>query len=232
MNLRRALLPLLALLVAGFFLKLGFWQLQRLEWKEQLLADITRAVEGKAAPFDLLAAAARFSADPGADYLPVTVSGRVAGPVQYLYAVVDGKPGWSMVARLETADGPSVLVDFGAIPAEMRGTARLPEGPVEIRGFARRPLLTGGWFAPQSKPEKYEFFWRDVPAMAAGADVVAFLVERAPQAGEAGYPRAGLPDPSAIPNNHLGYALTWFALAGLLPLLAVTFLLTGRKSST
>ena len=70
---RRYLFPLiLGVLGCAILISLGVWQLHRLAWKESMLADIQRSIEG--APVPLPAAV-----DPSMKYLPVTVSGTTTG---------------------------------------------------------------------------------------------------------------------------------------------------------
>jgi surfeit locus 1 family protein len=221
-----------AVIGVAFLVQLGFWQLNRLEWKLQLIADMEAAVEGKAPVLTLAEAQARFAADGSLDYLPVEVSGMYQPETRYLYAIVDGKPGWHAVNPVQTADASLVLVNRGAIPEEMRGKVPV-SGPVELRGFARRPQAGPGWFQPPSAPEKGLFYWRDTKAMAGGADAFAFIVEAQPVAGQpAQWPRPEKADPKSLTNNHMSYAITWFSLAGVLGLMTGIFIVTRRNSST
>lgn len=214
-----------------FLLQLGFWQLQRLEWKLQLIADMNAALAGQAPVMTPQEAAARFTSDGSLDYLPVEVSGTYAGETLYLYAIVDGKPGWHAVNAVETAESKRVLVDRGAIPDEMRGQVPV-SGTAEIRGFARRPQMKAGWFQPVSQPDKGLFYWRDAKAMAGNAPAFDFIVEAQPVADAPAWPRPEKADPQDLTNNHMSYAITWFSLAGVLALMTGIFIKTRRNSST
>jgi cytochrome oxidase assembly protein ShyY1 len=66
--------------------------------------------------------------------------------------------------------------------------------------------------------------------MAGNVAAYGFVIEKLPDAQDLALPKPELPDPKAMPNNHLDYALTWFSLAGLLLLLTGYFLWTGRKA--
>lgn len=223
---------LLAMGGCALLLQLGFWQLDRLTWKEQLITAMQSALDEQAQPMSLADAARRFVDEPAADYLLVAGEGQYEGTVRWLYAIVDGRPGWHAVNPVRLADGGLVLVDRGAVPDEMRGALPAAEGAVSFRGFARRPQLEAGAFQPASQAERGFFYWRDVRAMTGGKDAHAFIVELLPAATDAPWPRAAKPDPAALPNKHLSYAITWFSLAGLLAGLTGFFLWTRRKSST
>ena len=224
------LFGVLAIAGAIFLTQLGFWQLHRLAWKEALIEQMQRAIAGEGEALALAPIAARFSEDVWADYLPVEVSGRYVGETQWLYAVVDGRPGWKAVDLLQPDQGKAVLIDRGAVPDAARGQILRPQGQVVIRGFARRPQEQAGAFQPESAPERREYFWRDHVAMAGNVAAYGFVIEKLPDAQDLALPKPELPDPKAMPNNHLDYALTWFSLAGLLLLLTGYFLWTGRKA--
>jgi surfeit locus 1 family protein len=215
-----------------FLLQLGFWQLQRLEWKLALIADMNAAIAGNSPAISLKEAQARFAADPLADYLPVAVSGTWQPEARYLYAIVDGRPGWHVVNAVGTADPELALVNRGAIPDELRGEVTPVSGLAEIKGFARRPQPEAGWFQPESQPEAGLFYWRDAKSMAGGKPVFPFIIEAQPVAGASAWPRPEKADPASLTNNHLSYAITWFSLAGVLAVMTGIFIATRRNSST
>lgn len=215
-----------------FLLQLGFWQLQRLEWKLALIADMNAAIEGQTPAISLKEAEARFAADPLADYLPVRISGNWQPEIRHLYAIVDGRPGWHVVQGVETPESVAVAVDRGEIPEEMRGQVAAASGSAEITGFARRPQLQAGWFQPESRPEAGLFYWRDAQGLAGGETSYPFVVEAQPVAGGPEWPRPVKADPDSLTNNHLSYAVTWFSLAGVLALMTGIFIVTRRNSST
>jgi len=105
----------------------------------------------------------------------------------------------------------------------MRAAQGQVAGTVTVEGVLRLPR-TPGLFAPANRPERGEWYWVDVAAMARAAGVTALpiLIE----AGDAGNP-GGLPIGGQtrvdIPNNHLQYALTWYSLAVILTVIAFLF---------
>lgn len=204
---RRMIIPLLIGLLGGAILiSLGIWQLNRLAWKEAVLAEIDARIAD--APVPLPAAP-----DPQADrYLPVTAQGRFTG--EHLDVLVSRKqigPGIRVVEVFETQDGRRILVDRGFVRQDDRDAPRdsgaaTVEGnlhwPDEVDGFTPPPdAATGLWFA------------RDVAAMAAALNTEAtFIVARRPTGGEI----EPMPvDSSGIPNDHMNYAITWFSLAAV-----------------
>ena len=204
---RRMIVPLLIGLLGGAILiLLGVWQMQRLTWKEGVLAEIDARIV--AAPVPLPA-----TPDPVADrYLPVTVSGRFTG--EHLDVLVSRKqigPGVRVVQVLETQDGRRVMVDRGFVPQDDRDAPRV-SGPVTVEGNLHWPDEIDG-FTPPPDTATGLWFARDVAAMAVALKAEpVFIVARAPTGGDI----EPMPvDSSGIPNDHLNYAITWFSLAAV-----------------
>lgn len=214
-------LPAFLILIA-----LGVWQVQRLTWKTAIIA--TREARLTAPP--LTDAAALTAADLDAlVYRRVRLAGHfLAGHDVYLARSRGGKVGFQAITPLVAADGTTVLVDRGWVPpAARKGTvAAPPAGETVVEGVVRLASRKG-WFTPDNDVARNYWFWLDPPAMAAAAGVTApplvIQVTVAPATGPPPWPANPRVD---IPNNHLGYALTWFGLAIAL---AVIFVLSQRK---
>ena len=146
---------------------LGLWQLQRLQWKEGLIAQIETRV--KAEPVSLKEAVAQASAGEDVSYLRVRVEGRFDNAKErYLFAVSEGTPGWHVITPLETPDREVVLVDRGFVPDALRDPAARPQGEISdaVRVTAlARPPETQGLFVPDNEIEQNRWFWRDFKAM-------------------------------------------------------------------
>ena len=199
---------------------LGVWQLERLRWKEGLIAQIEARAAAAPVPLDDAEALARAGRDPS--YLRVRVEGRFHhGRERYLYAVADGQQGWHVITPLETADGEMVLIDRGFVPDALKEPSSRALGQVaqvvEVTGLARVPEKQG-LFIPDNEARANRWFWRDLPGMSvsmfpSGAvDVAPFFVEAEKSEVPGGWPQGGQTR-LVIVNNHLQYALTWFALA-------------------
>ena len=183
---------------------LGVWQLQRMSWKEAVLAEIDARIGS--APVALPAVP-----DPVADrFLPVQAAGRLTG--DQLDVLVSRKqigPGFRVIAVLETDTGRRVMVDRGFVLDEARGLPRDVTAldvvgnlvwPDEVDGFTPAPdVVRGMWFA------------RDIPAMAEALKAEPVLIVAQSETGDGIEPMPV--DSSAIPNDHLNYAITWFSLA-------------------
>jgi surfeit locus 1 family protein len=129
-----------------------------------------------------------------------------------------------------------VFVNRGFVPQSLADSTPVPKGKTEITGLLRL-RAPPGWFTPPPEPAKRLFFAADIPAMAAAAGlpsghtIESEYIEAVPAPGAAEWP---LPrDPrvllASIPNRHLEYALTWFALAAAFAVIAGAAIRRGRS---
>ncbi|WP_212524523.1 SURF1 family protein [Actibacterium sp. MT2.3-13A] len=203
---KRMILPLIFGVVgAAILLSLGTWQLRRLAWKEGVLAEIEARIHDS--PVALPAAP-----DPETDrFLPVQAAGRFTGEqVRVLASVKRVGAGHRLIAAFET-DGRRVLVDRGFLPLQS-GSEALPEGTLTLTGNLHWPDEVDS-FTPGPEPDQNLWFARDVPALAGHMGTEPVLIVAREVSGQGGAV-APLPvDTSGIPNDHLGYAVTWFGLA-------------------
>ena len=205
---RRYFFPLiLGILGCGILISLGVWQLQRLDWKEGMLAEIQAQIEAPPVPLPE-------NPDPSMKYLPVTVSGTTTGDeIDILSHTKDQGGGYQIVSRFITDDGRAIMVDRGFVPQEAR---HLKRGPVrlEIRGNLHWPDEKSS-STPEPNLDENIWFARDVPAMAKALKTEPILVVASFVTGDA---QGAEPIPVAvegIPNNHLSYAVQWFMIAAV-----------------
>ncbi len=216
---RLAFLLIFGVTGAAILIGLGVWQVQRLAWKEGVLAEIDSRIG--AAPQPLPTAP-----QPDTDrYMPVEISGTVLpGEIAVLVSVKRVGPGFRVIAPFETEDGRRILIDRGFVPdAAKRDTRSL--GPATVTGNLHWPRETDR-FTPEPDLTAGTWFARDVPAMAAHLDTEPVLVIATSETDHAVTP---LPvDTSGIPNDHLQYAITWFSLAVIWVAMTVYFLWRSR----
>lgn len=205
----------MSLLLALLFAGLGVWQVQRLQWKTQLIATVEARAHATPIPA------------PGPDerdggrraYQAVRVQGVFAHDRETLVqAVTVLGPGYWVLTPLDTDRGFAVLINRGFVPGE-RAAARdwsRPEGAQTVRGLLRVTEPNGG-FLRANDPEADRWRSRDVAAIAqtrgVTGPIAGYFIDAADD-GQGGWPRGGL-TVLKFSNSHLVYALTWFALAGL-----------------
>ena len=190
--------------VAGLavLISLGVWQVQRLSWKEQILADIN---------YRIAAAPSAIPASPDSIddlYLPVSATGTFAGdPLRVLVSVKIFGAGHRLISVFETG-GRRILVDRGYL--RLQETTETPSEEVTIVGNLHWPQDADS-FTPD--PDGDLWFARDVTAMAdrLGTEPILIVARELSPAEKNVTP---LPvDTNGIPNDHLEYAITWFSLA-------------------
>jgi surfeit locus 1 family protein len=214
---------LVALAAFAVLVGLGVWQLERKSWKEGLIDTLTRRL---AAPPIALPPPERWAALDRQDneFRRVTFRAEVLNGQEALVYTsgsafrpdVSG-PGYWIFAPARVGGGGVVVVDRGFVPEGRQDPKSRPEGPagtVDLVGILRWPEAPG-MFTPADDPARNLWFTRDPAAMAQAKQwgpVAPFYLEQ-----EAPMPPGGLPKPGALkvslPNDHLGYALTWFGLA-------------------
>jgi surfeit locus 1 family protein len=209
-------LTLASLATLGLLLALGFWQLDRMGEKRDLIARI--AARTIAAPLP----APEFAASPNFDleYRQVFAGGSYRHDLEIpLYAIgPGGLPGYRIYTPLQRPAGDSILVNRGWVPPALQDPALrpegLPSGAVTVQGVLR--LAPGkARFTPENQPAKNAWYWLDMELIAAerGLENLAYYVIQLTADPDRPGPPYAMSGKPKIANNHLGYVLTWFSLA-------------------
>jgi surfeit locus 1 family protein len=219
----RPSLWLTALSLAAFMvlIGLGVWQVERRAWKLELIDRIERRVDAAARPIPSAESWPAITAANG-EYRHVAVAGHFLHDRETLVkAVTEDGGGYWVLTPLLRDDGKLVLINRGFVPSERRDASMRqdgnPDGQVEITGLLRITEPKGG-FLRDNDPAHDRWFSRDVAAIAAARnlhDVAPFFIDADAGSPGGGGPTGGL-TVVRFPNNHLIYALTWFALAFML----------------
>lgn len=228
----RRLLAVLALLLFVLFAGLGTWQVFRLQWKLELIERVDARVHAEPVASPAMAQWPRISKESD-EYRRVRLSGHYlyefTTPVQ---ALSDLGAGFWLLTPLCTEEGHIVLVNRGFIPSSGDIATRYPArsagadpcaaraaGAVEVTGLLRIAEPKSG-FLRDNDPVNNRWYAREVGAIAAarGLDagsVAPFFVDAGKDQDPATAPEkaAGGLTVISFPNNHLVYALTWYALA-------------------
>ena len=234
---RRRTLTAIALLLLLLFAGLGTWQVVRLQWKLALIERVNARVHAAPVAVSVPPNSPQWPAVDAAndEYRHLRLSGHflfdLTTPVQ---AVTERGPGFWLLTPLCQPDGPVILVNRGFIPGALGADPGYPirradanacaagGATATVTGLLRLTEPKGG-FLRTNDPGNQRWFSRDVAEIAAarGLPAVApFFVDLdARQPGSAAPQEAVAPVGGmtviSFPNNHLVYALTWFALAAM-----------------
>ena len=226
-----------ALIAFAILCGLGTWQVQRLHWKEGLLASIAERTSAEPLPLDRIERQLGETGD--VDYQPVTLRGRfVHSGERHFFTTWDGDSGFNVYTPLLLDDGRTIFVNRGFVPYDMKDAQKRRQGEVdgevEITGLARNRLYEKpGRFLPENDPVKNIFYWKDLDAMAATSGLPAesrflqFFVDANDAPNPGGLPKGGV-TLIEMPNNHLQYAVTWYGLAAALAGVVIVWLYRGR----
>lgn len=233
---RRFVLTISALAILGVAVltALGIWQLERREWKLTLIDRVERRIH------EVPVAAPGPPAWPGLnatddEYRVIRASGVFENDKETLVQAVTGLGGgfW-VVTPLRTDTGFTVLVNRGFVPPDKRDpasrSASRSDGPITVTGLLRMTEPKGG-FLRSNDPASDRWFSRDVLAISAARrldNAAPYFIDADATPNQGGAPVGGLTVVS-FPNNHLQYALTWFAMAALLIVGVVVAIRSERR---
>lgn len=197
------------------FSTLGIWQVQRLIWKKDLIEQTERK----------LAQSPAFAPGPsdwtaiGSDdaYTRIHAKGHfIAGHDVFIVASTIYGRGYWVVTPLQTDDFV-LLINRGFVTSNKKKGLKPPEGIITLKGLLRLTEPNGS-LLQRNVPSQNRWFSRDTAAISEhlGLKKVApyFMDEEASEKDDRSVPIKGLTVVS-FPNNHLQYAITWFALAVL-----------------
>ncbi|MBY5636542.1 SURF1 family protein [Rhizobium leguminosarum] len=229
---------ILVLIALAILISLGTWQVERLHWKEGLIADI--AARQAASPVPLADIEAMAAAGGDIEYRKVTATGRyINNKERHFFATWRGQTGFYVYTPLELADGRILFVNRGFVPYDNKEPEmRMGQltGEQTVTGLAREKLPgKPSWVVPDNDVAKNIFYWKDLDVMAESvglekASVIPFFVDADSTPNPAGLPIGGVTQVD-LPNDHLQYAFTWYGLAAVLVVVvAISWSRKGAKA--
>lgn len=204
-------------LVAALFVRLGFWQLSRLDERRTL--NRTAAAARAQPPRELGIGAERTSAELNERLVAATGEFDHAHEIVLRGQAFQGTPGVLVVTPLRLAAGDSaVLVLRGFVPTADAVRAEIDSlrepGQTRVRGLATSIASGGG--QPLEHAGRTTWARLDLEALRARLPypLLPVLLRQAPDSGLPALPRR-LPPPELSEGPHLSYAIQWFAFAVL-----------------
>jgi surfeit locus 1 family protein len=220
------LLVVAGALCAGL-IGLGVWQIERLQWKLALIARVEQRVRAAPVAAPGPAGWAGITADSDG-YRHVAASGRYRDDATvFVQAVTERGAGFWAVTPLVTGRAFTVLVNRGFVSAR-----RAPPGGVASVTGLLRPSEPKGAFLRSNDPAANRWYSRDVAAIARARQlqrVAPYFIDA--DAGPTGEEPVGGLTVVHFTNNHLVYALTWFALAAMVAGAAAMLVRIQRRTA-
>lgn len=206
---RLPLVPtVMTLLMVGVMVWLGFWQLQRREWKHDLIAR--------------LEAAQTLPPVTPRDFYRAMIG---AGSVQYRRAIVACRPGRVTPYDIRGGESAKGQSGFLVLVACREPAFTRHRGPdlVVVAGFSDRPELR----QPLIVDTEFEGTIVERPYEKQAGRPMFMLI---PKTAVAPLQPSRLPSPGDLPDSHLSYAIQWFAFAATLLIIYTIFVFRrGRE---
>ena len=220
----RLIAPLLfGLIGCAILISLGTWQVQRLAWKEGILAEIEARIGGDPAPLPRVISPAEQR------YQPVALDGTIGqGELHVLVSTKSQGAGYRIIAPFTTEDGRRLLLDRGYVPSAAKDAARRT-GAAAITGNLHWPDDRTS-STPANDTDGNIWFARDIGAMADALETEPLLVIARTEAPPAPTIQPLPVSITGIPNDHLQYAITWFSLAAIWAAMTVFYIARARQA--
>ena len=201
------LFQLFVIFFITLFCALGTWQLYRLQWKLELISEITSGLDSK--PIE-------YSNSIKKNYQRVTSKGKFNFDDQiYLYSLNEkGKPGYDVITPFSTNKNEKVLINRGWIERELKGNLDInskTNSEQRIVGLLRK-IYKPNMFKPSNDTVNNVWFSINLEELkeVTGEQFNEFVIFLEDNQAKTPLPKKISID---VPNNHLKYAITWYAIS-------------------
>jgi surfeit locus 1 family protein len=203
----------------AILLSLGFWQLNRLQWKLDLISRVNARLH--ATPVSLDDGGTPYW-EPANDYKRISLTGRFDNSKEvYVFGTdKEGAPVYHVIVPFRMNDSRVFLIDRGIVPKEKINPATRRAGQIEgvtrVVGVWRTPDGPGS-LTPAPDLTHRIFYAHDLAAIAKldGVELIGPTIEADATPNPGGWPKGGQ-TVVTFRNEHLQYAITWFGLAAVL----------------
>ena len=197
---------------------LGIWQIQRLHWKTDLIAQMEERQSDYTYDFTVI--------NPFQDWESLNYrKAFVTGDFMFLRSIkikprtLDGKAGYHLLTPMRLKDGGVVVVNRGWVPEGVDVTEEYWDSEGKTITGALRQSKKPNSFTPENKPKNDEWYWADLNLIAKeiGVDRVAPILfyqdeQKDVKDQKSAYPIGGQLSLN-LRNTHKMYAVTWFLLS-------------------
>jgi len=202
---RKLLFPVgLGLFGVTILCLLGTWQIKRLNWKNNLINEVTNSISMKPQRVDLK------NIDINSQYLSVVFEGQfLDNEIHVLFSLKPYGPGFKIIKPFKLNSGEIILVDLGFVKESDKNIDRNIK-ETKIMGNIFFPNETD-YFTPSPNLKKNIWFSRDLEKMSSFLNSSPKMLILSSD--------LNIPDIVVTPlnpnfvNNHLQYLVTWFSMA-------------------
>ncbi|KAK9464572.1 SURF1 family-domain-containing protein [Lipomyces arxii] len=243
-QIRRVTVMSLMLLMPIISFGLGYWQIKRLKWKTDLIAEYENRL---ILPPLILPPEVNPEVAATMQYRRVIAKGKFLHDKEILVGprLYEGENGYNVITPLQRENGTTILVNRGWIRKDMadrrkRNPKALPTEATYVEGLIKLPA-NRNYFTPDNEPEKGLFFFVDVPEFAKMTGSQPVIIEELDTQyteadtfstwevlAMAGIP-IGRPPRIDLKNNHAQYIATWF---GVCLATSIMFVIMWRAPKT
>jgi cytochrome oxidase assembly protein ShyY1 len=237
------------LLMVALLIGLGLWQLQRRFEKHALIAALTERLA--ASPGSLPSSSQWSGLTPERDeFRRVSfVATYQSRPDAMVYSSgsavrndVAGPGTWAFLPA-SLPSGDTIVINAGFVPNAMQDRGQqdraaiplITNKPVSLTGYIRFPEAAGALTPPENLTKRL-WFTRDHLAIArtlrwdeGGRNIAPFYIDLEQPMPQSSVPKPG-PLEVHLKDDHLQYAITWFALAGAVVIAFVIWLRAQRRA--
>ncbi|MCM2343634.1 MAG: SURF1 family protein [Alphaproteobacteria bacterium] len=219
---------------------LGYWQMQRLEWKNEIIATLQAAYARNPLTHPLNQEQLDRLSQQQTPLAYASLNGQFLHQYEMKLGprTHEGTPGYHLITPFHIdADNSYVLVNRGWVPLEQSNTADQTidrvSTPVLLTGLVRKPDQPNH-FTPPNDPAQDTWYSLNTTEILektglAALPAVIFYAESQSPALTAPYPQMAMTRTMPA-NNHLQYALFWFGMAALFSLLYALVILKALKA--
>ena len=201
------LFQLFVIFFVTIFCALGTWQLYRLQWKLELIREIS---------FGLNSSPTEYSNLIKKNYQRVITKGNFNFDKQiYLYSLnSNGRPGYDVITPFKTNKNENVLINRGWIKKELKDNPSInyeDYNDQNVIGFLRE-IYKPNIFKPDNDLNNNIWFSLNLEEIreVTGEQFSEFVIFLEDKQAKTPLPKKISVD---VPNNHLKYAITWYAIS-------------------
>ena len=200
---KKNLFTIFTLFVIFVLFSLGSWQLIRLQWKKDLIEDISSSIS-QPAKF--------ITSENIKNYQKVKAEGILFKNNYFIYRLNEsGKYGFNLVSILKLNASDAVIIQRGWVE-KIEKSMMTNNQDIYIFEGVLHPLKLKGMFTPDNNPKENFLYYLDRDELEYNLKTSIYAYVAIQTGKDNNFPALQNNLNINISNNHLQYAITWFVL--------------------